>query len=43
LVIGRVVVPVREVFEDAVTYFMETGEVWNGIGLTISTGDELYF
>jgi hypothetical protein len=39
---GRVVVPVREGFEDAVTYFMETGEVWNGIGLAISTDDELY-
>ncbi|MFT5819845.1 MAG: hypothetical protein ACI8ZM_001070 [Crocinitomix sp.] len=39
---GRVVVPVREGFEDAVTYFMETGEIWSGIGLAISTDDELY-
>ncbi|MCC7455115.1 MAG: hypothetical protein IT222_13185, partial [Crocinitomix sp.] len=39
---GRVVVPVREGFEDAVTYFMETGEIWNGIGIAISTDDELY-
>lgn len=39
---GRVVVPVREGFEDAVTYFMETGEIWNGIGLAIDTDDELY-
>ena len=39
---GRVIVPVREGFEDAVTYFMETGEIWNGIGLAISTDDELY-
>ncbi len=39
---GRVVVPVREGFEDAVTYFMETGEIWNGIGLAVATDDELY-
>lgn len=39
---GRVVVPVREGYEDAVTYFMETGEIWNGIGLAIDTDDELY-
>lgn len=39
---GRVVVPVREGFEDAVTYFMETGEIWNGIGLAIDSDDELY-
>jgi hypothetical protein len=40
---GRVLVRVREGFEDAVTYLMETGEVWYGIVLSISTGDELYF
>lgn len=39
---GRVVVPVREGFEDAVTYFMETGQIWNGIGLALDTDDELY-
>lgn len=39
---GRVVVPVREGFEDAVTYFMETGEVWNGSGMVIDTNDKLY-
>lgn len=39
---GRVVVPVREGFEDAVAYFMETGEVWNGSGLVIDTTDKLY-
>lgn len=39
---GRVVVPVREGFEDAVVYFMETGEVWNGTGMTFDTDDELY-
>ncbi len=40
---GRVLVRVREVFEDAVTYLMETGAVWYGIGLAISKDVELYF
>ena len=39
---GRVLVPVREGFEDAVVYFMETGEIWNGTGLVLDTDDELY-
>lgn len=39
---GRVVVPVREGFEDAVTYYMETGEVWMGSGIVIDTNDKLY-
>ena len=39
---GRVLVPVREGFEDAVVYFMETGEIWNGTGIVIDTDDELY-
>lgn len=39
---GRVIVPVREGFEDAVTYFMETGDIWNGIGLAIDSDDELF-
>lgn len=39
---GRVVVPVRLGFEDAVTYFMETGEVWNGNGMAVKTDDDLY-
>lgn len=39
---GRVLVPVREGFEDAVVYFMETGEIWHGTGLVIDTDDELY-
>lgn len=39
---GRVVIPIREGFEDAVTYFMETGEVWNGSGIVIDTNDKLY-
>lgn len=39
---GRVVVPVREGFEDAVSFFMETGQVWNGTGIIVDTDDELY-
>lgn len=39
---GRVMVPVREGFEDAVVYFMETGEIWNGSGIAIDTSDKLY-
>lgn len=40
--LGRVVLPVRPGFEDAVVYFMETGEVWNGLGIALNTDDELY-
>ena len=39
---GRVIVPVKEGFEAAVTYYIETGEVWNGTGIVIDTDDELY-
>jgi len=39
---GRVLVPIREGFEDTVVYFMETGEIWNGTGLVLDTDDELY-
>jgi hypothetical protein len=39
---GRVLVPVREGFEDTVVYFMETGEIWHGTGLVLDTDDELY-
>jgi hypothetical protein len=39
---SRVMVPIREGFEDAVTFFMETGEIWNGIGLVIDSDEELY-
>jgi len=39
---GRVVVPVKEGFEDAVTFFMETGKIWLGTGLVIDTDDDLY-
>lgn len=39
---SRVMIPVREGFEDAVTYYMETGDIWNGSGLVVSTSDKLY-
>ena len=39
---GRVILPVRPGFEDAVVYFMETGEVWNGLGIALNTDDELF-
>lgn len=39
---ARLLVPVREGFEDAVVYFMETGEIWHGTGIVLDTDDELY-
>ncbi len=39
---ARTVVPVREGFEDAVNWYMETGEIWNGQGLVVDTDDDLY-
>src|SRR5690606_29928511 len=39
---GRVIVPVREGFEDAITYYMATGEIWNGQGLAVETDDQTY-
>lgn len=39
---GRLIVPVREGFEDAVTFFMATGKIWMGTGMVLDTDDELY-
>lgn len=39
---ARTVVPVRPGFEDAVNWYMETGEIWNGEGLTIDQDDDMY-
>ncbi len=39
---ARLIVPVREGFEDAVAFFMETGKIWNGSGMVVETDDELY-
>ena len=39
---ARIVIPVRVGFEEAVSYFMETGEIWNGGGLVIDSESDLY-
>lgn len=39
---GNVMVPVKRGFEDAVSYYMETGDIWTGSGLVIDTDDKLY-
>ena len=39
---SRAVVPVRPGFEDAVLYYMETGEIWNGGDLVLDHDDDLY-
>jgi len=39
---ARTVVPVRAGFEDAVNWYMTTGEIWNGQGLVVDQEDDLY-
>ena len=39
---ARAVVPVKPGFEDAVNWYMETGEIWNGEGLVIDQDNDLY-
>ncbi len=39
---AKVQIPVRPGFEDAVIYYMETGEVWTGNGMVFDTDDDLY-
>ncbi|MCK8481733.1 hypothetical protein [Psychroserpens algicola] len=39
---ARAVIPVRPGFEDAVNWYMETGEIWNGQGLVVDQDDDLY-
>jgi len=39
---SRMVVPVRPGFEKAVTYFLETGDLWIGDQLAIDRDDDLY-
>ena len=39
---ARTVVPVKPGFEQMVTWFMETGEVWNGTGMVTDANDALY-
>ncbi|WP_051263694.1 hypothetical protein [Tenacibaculum ovolyticum] len=39
---ARSVVPVRPGFEEAVNWYMKTGEIWNGQGMVTDTDDDLY-
>lgn len=39
---ARSVVPVTPGFEDAVNWYMQTGEVWNGTGMVTDANDEMY-
>lgn len=39
---ARTVVPVRPGFEDAVNWYMTTGEIWNGQGMVVDQDDDLY-
>lgn len=39
---ARMVVPVRKGFHDAVNYYFETGDIWNGGDLVLDTDDDLY-
>jgi hypothetical protein len=39
---ARVVIPVRQGFEQAINYYFETGDIWNGGGLVLDSDDELY-
>lgn len=39
---ARTVVPVRKGFEDAVNWYMITGELWNGEGLVVDQDNDLY-
>ena len=39
---ARAVVPVRPGFEEAVNWYMETGELWEGQGLVIAEDNDLY-
>jgi hypothetical protein len=39
---ARTVVPVRPGFEDAINWYMATGEIWNGQGLVVDQDDDLY-
>lgn len=39
---ARAVVPVTKGFEEAVNFYLETGDIWNGGGLVMDTDDDLY-
>lgn len=39
---ARTIVPVRPGFEQAVNWYMTTGEIWNGTGIVTDTDDDLF-
>jgi len=39
---ARAIIPVRRGFEEAVNYYLETGDIWNGGGLVLDSDDDLY-
>ncbi|CAM1358271.1 conserved hypothetical protein [Tenacibaculum litopenaei] len=39
---ARAVVPVKPGFEEAVNWYMKTGEIWNGQGMVTDIDDDLY-
>lgn len=39
---SRVLIPVSQGFEDAVTYYLETGDVWSSGKLVVETDDDYY-
>jgi len=39
---ARTIVPVRPGFEDAINWYMATGEIWEGQGVVVDTEDDLY-
>ena len=39
---ARLVVPIRPGFEDAVTHYLQTGEVWFGRGIVMDVDNDLY-
>ncbi|CAL2080307.1 hypothetical protein [Tenacibaculum sp. 190524A02b] len=39
---ARAIVPIRPGFEDAINWYMKTGEIWNGKGMVTDMDNELY-
>ena len=40
--LARIIVPIKEGFEQAVIYYIETGDIWNGTSMVINTDDDKY-
>jgi len=39
---ARVVVPVKEGYDGAVAYYMQTGKVWNGLGVSFEASEDMF-